>query len=211
MPVEASQRPIDAMHGRRVFAAAGLASVGAIVAAAREDWPLLATLGAAAFALAVVAGVVIAPIVSARSAGDWTAEASFRRLRQSALLAALAYAWGALAMQGAYLTPLTGLRWQHGWQYALAMLLLAVGAIVLAGPPRTPTPGITDVRVRLAVPLAMAQMLVAAGGLAALAVSGKLWSNRADWAANRVFAGLAVAILAISAAYLVAGRRPVRS
>jgi hypothetical protein len=65
-----------------------------------------------------------------------------------------------------------------------------------------------DARLRLAAPLAAAQGLVAAGGLAALALSGKLWSTRADWAANRVFAALAVAVLAISVAYLVAGWRP---
>lgn len=114
-------------------------------------------------------------------------------------------------MQGLYWTPLTGLKWQHGWQYAAAMALLATGSALLSRTLRRTLPAaetaVANNHVRLAVPAAVSQGLIAAGGLAALIVSGKLWSVRADWAANRVFAGLAVAILAISVATVVTGLR----
>jgi hypothetical protein len=195
-----------------VLAAVGLLSAGAIVLGARTGSSDLATAGAAVFALAAsVAAIFVAKAWAHEAASTTDAPAASAWQRESALLAALAYAWGAIAMQGAYLTPLTGLKWQHGWQYALAMALLAVGSLAFASmpgssPPESDGPS-PDASLRLAAPLAAAQALIAAGGLAALVVSGKLWSVRADWAANRVFAGLAVAILMIAASYLVAGRR----
>lgn len=183
---------------RYLLVAIGVLSAATVMLGAYAALPDLATGGAAVFAFAVA----MTAAIQTRSS---------RPLRANALLSALAYAWGAVAMQGAYLTPLTGLKWQHGWQYALAMALLAVGSLAFAGPvgrgDRAGAERHFDARLRLAAPLAGAQALIAAGGLAALAASGKLWSERADWVANRVFAGLALAILAISASYLVAGRR----
>ena len=124
------------------------------------------------------------------------------------LLAAIAYGWAAVAMQGMYLTRLTGLKWQHGWQYAAVMALLCVVALLVSRgrsaaiikPGSSGSNGGWD-SVTL---LAIGQALIAGGGLASLLVSGKLWSVRADWAANRVFAGLAVSILVISIATLAA-------
>src|SRR5262245_60380485 len=121
MPVEASPPPGGSTRARvwRVaVGTVGVLSAVAIVIAARIRQPDLAT--AAASSLALV--VAMAAVTSAGSGA-----------RGSAWLAALAYAWGAIAMQAAYLTPLTGLKWQHGWQYALAMALLAVGSLWLAG------------------------------------------------------------------------------
>jgi hypothetical protein len=130
-------------------------------------------------------------------------------LADGARLFAIAYGWGALAMQGLYVTPLTGLRWQHGWQYALAMVLLLLLSTgfersvrrKVSGPPSSLDLG------ALGLPLAVAQGGVAAIGLAALVVSGKLWSVKVDWAANRVFAGLAIAVLALSLATLYRSRQ----
>lgn len=123
-------------------------------------------------------------------------------VRDYSLLAAIAYGWGAVAMQGMYLTPLTGLKWQHGWQYAAAMGLLCVVALIISRSHQSSvikpvTSRSQDAWGGVAL-LAIGQALIAGGGLASLIVSGKLWSVRADWAANRVFAGLAVAVLAIS-------------
>lgn len=128
-------------------------------------------------------------------------------LRRNAKLAAIAYGWGAVTMQGLYLTPLTGLKWQHGWQYALAMALLAMGSWAFVRTLR-PAAAHTDpsgwrTHFRLALPLAAGQALLAGGGLAALVLSGKLGSTRADWAANGVFAALAVVVLANSICALV--------
>jgi hypothetical protein len=214
MPVEAPLcrlRNANPRLGRRWLAAVGVLSAGAIMLAAREGLPGLATAAAAAFAVAAVAAAALTLRPSPERGevpgptGPLPPAAGGRR--PSALLLALAYAWGAVAMQGAYLTPLTGLKWQHGWQYALAMALLAAASLAFAHSPgpdgRASGETRSSTRLGLAAMLAAAQALVAAGGLAALALSGKLWSTRADWAANRVFAALAVAVLAATVFDLV--------
>jgi hypothetical protein len=191
-------------------------SAGAIMLAAREGLPGLATVAAATFAVAAVAAGALTLRPSPERGevpgptGPLPPAAGGRR--PSALLLALAYAWGAVAMQGAYLTPLTGLKWQHGWQYALAMALLAAASLAFARSPGPDGRASDETRsagthLGLISLLAAAQALVAAGGLAALALSGKLWSTRADWAANRVFAALAVAVLAATIFDLVVRRR----
>lgn len=191
---------IKVRHARVMLSMASVLSAAAIIVAAFASRPGLATVASAGF---ILAAILASRVASSRPT----------LLRDHALLATIAYAWGAISMQGAYLTPLTGLRWQHGWQYALAMALLAAASLAFArmrGPHSENQPHATAWPL-LATLLAIVQALVAAGGIAALAVSGKLWSERADWAANRVFAGLAVAILVISASHLIAGQRSKRS
>jgi len=120
--------------------------------------------------------------------------------RRNTRLAALTYAWAGLAMQGLYTTPLTGLRWQHGWQYALAFALVAFGAFFYARALGTGTASPPHPRLeRLAAPLAIAQAIAAACGLAYLAGTGKALSTRADWAANIIFVSAALAIMVLSA------------
>ena len=46
------------------------------------------------------------------------------------VLAAIAYAWGAIAMFTVY--SLSGLHWRHWWQYGAGMVLLASAALVCA-------------------------------------------------------------------------------
>ncbi|MGD9806220.1 MAG: hypothetical protein AB7E81_15895 [Hyphomicrobiaceae bacterium] len=204
------------MSGRlmqRILASVGILSAAVMIFAARAGQPSVVTAGAAAFAFVAV----VVAILVCRQAFRWVPMAkspfvpSAVALLQSSSIAAVCYAWGAVAMQGLYLTPLTGLKWQHGWQYALAMALLAVASIAFA---RSASGLLQSARLtgaepqfRWAVPLAAAQAGVAGVGLIALAASGKLSSTRADWAANRVFTGLAVAILAVSIASIVAHRR----
>ncbi len=118
-------------------------------------------------------------------------------LRRNARLIAMSYGWGALAMQALYTTPLTGLRWQHGWQYALAMLLLAIGSYCYAR-------GLDNAEhqhtlIGLGAPLTIANSLLAAGGLVFLVGSGKLLLWRADWAANQVFLFGALILMVLSA------------
>jgi hypothetical protein len=200
---------------RRLLAAVGFLSAAVMVAAGATGLTLLVSAAAAGFALAVALVAVASNFEIWRRgpASDVRVNAlrAYGSLRRNGLICALAYGWGAVAMQAVYLTPLTGLRWQHAWQYALAMALLAAGAVAFVRSLPLPVPraraGASHKRFRLAVPLALAQALLAAGGLAFLAVSGKLASARADWAANRVFAALAVAILAVSMATVVSMKR----
>lgn len=118
-------------------------------------------------------------------------------LRKNARLIAMAYGWGALSMQVLYTTPLTGLKWQHGWQYALVMLLLAVGAYHFASGLANPKQ--QQSLVELGTPLAIANSVLGACGLVFLAGSGKLLLWRPDWAANQVFLFGALIVMVLSA------------
>ncbi|MEZ5854291.1 MAG: hypothetical protein R3D67_05890 [Hyphomicrobiaceae bacterium] len=182
-----------------------------MILAARGDRELIVTAGAAAFAFAVSVVAVLSNFETWRLPSIATprgyAVRSFVAMRTNTALAAIAYGWGAAAMLGLYLTPLTGLKWQHGWQYGSAMALLAglcfafIRTLPLPGWGRRAGDG--QWHALLARPLSIAQAAISAGGLGALALSGKLASVRADWAANRVFAALAISILAVSIASLV--------
>jgi hypothetical protein len=103
-------------------------------------------------------------------------------------------------MQALYVTPLTGLRWHHGWQYAIIFALLAFGAFLYARAlnPETALASRSPLE-RIAAPLAIVQAVIAAGGLAYLAGSGKLLLHRADWAANIIFVAAALAVMLLSA------------
>lgn len=129
-------------------------------------------------------------------------------LRRNANLIAIAYGWGALAMQTLYTTPLTGLRWQHGWQYALAMLLLAMAALRLAR--GLADPHRQESLVTLGAPIAIVNALLGAAGLVFLTASGKLLIWRSDWAANQVFLFGALLIMVLSAIALKTHARLMR-
>jgi len=197
---------------RRVLGWTGAISTAAMVAGASAGHTAVVTAAAALFAITAVA----VAFVFGWQASHWPQSRSeplvpaFVALLQSSGLAAICYGWGAVAMQGVYLTPITGLKWQHGWQYAAAMALLAAASLAFARSVSDPLRGVrptgTERPFRWALPLAAAQAGIAGVGLAALAISGKLFSARADWAANRVFAGLAVAILAVSVASILVHR-----
>ncbi len=205
------------ISGRQLRVAAGavaLVSASVMIWGGAAGIAALVTFGAAVFAMTavLVSGVTLAQAWRWSDVPDRHASlASYVALLQTTRLSAVFYTWGAVSMQGLYLTPLTGLKWQHGWQYAAAMALLALATIAFERTLPRPVPGDDGIgwrrHIRWAVTLAGAQALVAGIGIAALVVSGKLWSERADWAANRVFAGLAVAVLAVSAASMVAQHR----
>lgn len=193
----------------RLLLIAAVAAAIMVVSAAsgRPEW----VTRTAALVAIYLSGFAILANIGAWGTGGAARRDPYSDVADNTALTTAAYTWGALAMQGLYLTPLTGLRWQHGWQYALAMLLLAVGSLAyerrirLSGGATEPTQ--RNRLLRLAMPLAAAQGMVAGIGLVALLVSGKLWSERADWAANRVFAALAVSILVISVVSLIPLRR----
>jgi hypothetical protein len=110
--------------------------------------------------------------------------------------------WGAAVMQAAYLTPLTQMRWQHAWQYAAAMVLLAVASFSLAGrlqESRTTAPLASAQIQGLAGWVASGLGLLGAGGVLFLLLSGKLAGTRSDWIANRIFLVGAALLLVIAA------------
>jgi hypothetical protein len=97
-------------------------------------------------------------------------------VRCNAALLATAWGVGACSMLGVYL--LSGLKWQHGWQYGAGMALIALAAAAYARDPRW---------LNAAAIIVALQGVAAALGLAVLAGSGKLASIKGDWAANIVF------------------------
>lgn len=121
--------------------------------------------------------------------------------RLDALTAAIVLGSAGLAIALAY--HVTGLKWHHGWQYALLFLLLA-GAAYAAAERFTQDEGGRNL-LRL---LTLAQGIVASAGALYLVMSGKAWSPKVDWAAMHVMLGAAVALAAHSALVLLPiGRR----
>jgi hypothetical protein len=116
--------------------------------------------------------------------------------RRNASLIAFGYAWGGIAMGSVY--SLSGLRWRHGWQYALAMMLMAWLVMDLAH--RLSRPGSIwqrPVGSQIVAAITALQGVMALVGIAWLTMSGKLDSVRSDWAANHIFlaGGLTIAVL----------------
>ncbi len=154
-----------------------------------------------------VATAIMAVLLS--NLPDWRSTAASpprdvveQALHRNARALGAAYAWSAIAMHALYLTPLTGLRWQHGWQYALAFALLAALSYEFARLVRDAGDTTRAMLVRLAVPLTIGQGVLAASGLAFLVLSGKLLSRRPDWAAHQVFLFSALAVMVLAAVTL---------
>jgi len=174
-----------------------LASVAAMLAGAlwHETW------------LAVVAAALYAGIITGAALhintplwnGIAPAEAALDNVhaaRRNARLAALVYGWAAAALLSFH--ALAGLDWYHYWQYGLGAALIAAGLILLVRRMGEPA------HFR-APPLALTALhaAIVGGGLAFLIGSGKVWSTRADWAANVVFlwGGLSLIVLCLVAGY----------
>lgn len=180
-------------------------TVLAMTIAARAGLPSAVSAFGAAFAFTVVAAswrTNLAHWAAASPARGAALLEPLHAARRNARLTGLTYAWSSLGMLGLYTTPLTGLRWQHGWQYAAAFGLLSVVALAythLSGSRNA----VTRQRLqRLAGPLAAVQSMLAAGGLAFLVMSGTLQSTRVDWAANVIFLYAALTIMIHCAAAL---------
>jgi hypothetical protein len=177
-----------------------IASVATMMLCAREGHEALIGL----WCSIVVIGFVVVAFLGNRPywSGRWVVDEP--KARVSALLSNLrllvyAYAWGALAMHGLYATRLTGLRWQHGWQYGTAMTLLAAITFAYARAVWRSQGDRQTVWLRLAAPLAVFQCVFAAGSLLFLASSGKLLTRRADFAANQIFLSLALMVMLLAA------------
>jgi len=127
----------------------------------------------------------------------------------NAVLAALVYAWGAVAMLAVY--SLTPLKWQHWWEYGTAMLLIAGGIFLYA---HLLTAGHASYRsaraLAILVGLTAAQGLAVVVALLWLVLSGKIYTPRGDWAANEIFIGGAVMLAMLSAVSVLTLRKITR-
>lgn len=117
---------------------------------------------------------------------------------RNALLMAWSWGAGAASMLAVYL--FSGLRWQHGWQYGAGMAVFAaLGALYATQIDR---PGSTLRRplvLDAACLVAALQGIAAIGGVMVLVLSGKVTSQKADWAANIIFVAGGIAITVLSA------------
>jgi hypothetical protein len=182
--------------------AAVVSSVAAMVSGAQSGVPFIVALAALLYALVIIATAVevnrpLWRLDKAKVCADTAAMAVRRNLR----LLMLTYGWGAAAMFGVY--GLSGVRWQHGWQYGSALALVALLFLLyvhLIGGNGSP------LRTRRAlVTVQKLTVLHGAGamaGLGYLILSGKIWSTKADWAGTMIFlaGSLAVAALCVVAA-----------
>lgn len=172
-----------------------LVSIGGLVAGAANGQRLLA---AAAAALGAAFLTLSALLLDASLAdGDGLVPAVERKAaRANAGLLAVGWGWAGVSMLAVYL--LSGLRWQHGWQYGSGMLLVAALIAIYAGSLRHPESP-------LASPQALAgarwasilQAIAATAALVWLALSGKLATVKDDWAANDIFLAGGAAIVAL--------------
>lgn len=158
------------------------ASTGGLWRAGKTGDTKLALAAAAAGALILIIGGVFGNALLWKTGR----EAEVPAARLNSALIGLGYAWGAASMFAVYL--LSGLKWQHGWQYGAGMAVIA--AILFAyshalATPNSPlrAPANMDIA-RVATAL---HAIAAAIGLLWLLFSGKLETTKGDWAANDIF------------------------
>ena len=175
------------------FAAA--LSLGGMVYSAAHELKWLSAACAGLFAVtAITAGLSVnaalrrQPAATPRSA-----------LSETTCLSAMVYAWASAALFLIY--NASGLIWQHGWQYGLALTLAAVGLAHYArNLDRDGHWTSDDSAIDAAICLAWLHGLVTAAILVWLLASGKLMTVRGDWAANHIFVAVTSSIVVLSAA-----------
>ncbi len=122
-------------------------------------------------------------------------------MRRNTRLMAVFYAWGAAVLFLAY--PVAGLRWQHGWQYGLAMAMVSAGLLAYVHAMKEGS------ALRSPDAIARGNMLTWLHGIGAMTGvvfvigAGKLGTAKSDWVANHVFiaGGMAIAALCAIALY----------
>lgn len=173
-------------------------SIAAMVSGAVADAPVQSLAGALLFAASVVASAwqINRPLVALRP-DDMAPETLEVTTRRNLRLVGWVYLWGALALIAIYRG--TGVRWQHGLQYAAGMALIGVALMTVVHLSRQPGGWLSRPRVLAnALRLAIAHAVAAAGGLVFLIGSGKMASTKGDWAANQIFLAGGLAVLAVS-------------
>ncbi|RUP07837.1 hypothetical protein [Hyphomicrobium sp.] len=157
-----------------------------------------AAIAAAVFALVIIVSAIRtnAPVWRQPPAatGPTPREALFRTIQ----LMMLSYLWCAIAFYAIYLGTHT--RWQHGWEYGTAILLISGAYGYYLRRLRDPadnlsSPPAIDRMVRFTAYLA----LLIGAGLIWLIGSGKLATVKGDWAANQLFLAGGFAVMCLSA------------
>lgn len=130
-------------------------------------------------------------------------------VRRNTVLAAIVYAWGAVAVLAIY--SLSGLSWRHWWQYGTAMALVAAAVFFYAhlltaehGPYRSPK------ALHALMGLTVLQALAVTIVVIYLVASGKLFTPRDDWAANYIFATGSITLAVLSFVALLTYRKLTR-
>ena len=176
-----------------------VASVAGAVSGVHAGIPVLSWASVLLFAVAVIATSleINRPWWSHGSAttdADAAATATLINIR----LFILAYIWGGLAMFAVY--RLSGLRWQHGFQYAAGMGVIVILLSIYDWRMLQPESRLRQPKALvMATRLAALQAMSALAGLVFLLLSGKLASAKGDWAANQIFLGGGIAVLVLSA------------
>ncbi|MEM8626503.1 MAG: hypothetical protein AAGF32_01065 [Pseudomonadota bacterium] len=156
---------------------AGLAKAPATVSIPATFW-----LGAVLAIVAATCGLLIAAWCSPAATGTAGHDADDRGPVQ----AMCAGAFGASAFALGY-SPLGPHAWFHAHQYAIGAAVIALGAAALLVTVRLGSGGLADgLRAKLGW-LNACFGLLAAGGVTALVLSGKLELLRKDWPANVIF------------------------
>lgn len=180
-----------------------VASIAGMMSGVMSNMPALSWAAAGLYAAALVAVAIDVnrPWWShSGAAADYDA-AVFAAIRNARILV-LGYLWGSLAL--IFIYRMTGLRWQHGLQYAAGMAAIAWLILLYVHFLARPESALRAPKaLLLATRLSLAHGLAAFAGLVFLVVSGKILSVKADWAANQVFmaGGLAVLALSVVSAY----------
>ena len=176
-----------------------LASAAAMMTAAAWQNRTLSAASAASAAIVIIAASLHVNRPFWRIANSNHAPGAAKTaVHGSTLLLAMIYGWGALAMLAVY--QLSGLYWRHGWQYGLAMALVALVHVYVAGRIDSPGDGIgTGNGITRAVNGAAAQGIAIALALLWLVGSGKLETIKGDWAANHIFIAGGFAVIFLTA------------
>jgi hypothetical protein len=156
-------------------------------------------LAAAVFAIAVIATGIRtnSPLWRCLRTANPPRVTHREALMPTVMLIALAYAWCGLAFYAIYLG--TSLKWQHGWEYGTAMIVVALGhAYFLTRLAKPQHVLASAAAVQTAVRLAGAQAIAIGLALFWLISSGKLSSVRGDWPANQLFLAGGFAVMCLS-------------
>jgi hypothetical protein len=171
----------------------------AMFLAARSFQKVETAIAAAVFAVVLCATAIRtnAPAWRRSAPASGSAIAPREALITNALLIMLAFLWCGLAFYAVYLG--TRIRWQHGWEYGSACILIA-GAYAYY------MTRLSNPDDKLARPPAIDRMARIAGyqavligiGLVWLIGAGKLITHKGDWAANHLFLAGGFTIMCIS-------------
>jgi hypothetical protein len=174
--------------------AAALIAMTVAASAARK---VESALAAAVFAVMLVATAVRTNSPLWRRSTPTVGIAPRDAIRQTAQLIMLAYLWCAIAFLAIYLGA--GVRWQHGWQYGTALLLIALAHVIYLRRLADPSDSFSaPPALERAVRLSSYQAVLIAVGLIWLIRSGKLSSLKGDWAANQLFLAGGFAVMCLS-------------